>query len=42
MNNNPVIVDIVRSPMGRGKRCGALSEMHPVDLLSQTLLALLA
>jgi acetyl-CoA acyltransferase len=42
MQNNPVIVDIVRSPMGRGKAGGALSEMHPVDLLSQTLLALLA
>jgi acetyl-CoA acetyltransferase family protein len=42
MNNNPVIVDIVRSPMGRGKPGGALSDMHPVDLLSQTLLALLA
>jgi len=42
MNNNPVIVDIVRSPMGRGKPGGALSNLHPVDLLSQTLLALLA
>jgi len=42
MNNNPVIVDIVRSPMGRGKPGGALSDIHPVDLLSQTLLALLA
>jgi acetyl-CoA acetyltransferase family protein len=42
MHNNPVIVDIVRSPMGRGKPGGALAEMHPADLLSQTLLALLA
>jgi acetyl-CoA acetyltransferase family protein len=42
MQNNPVIVDIVRSPMGRGKAGGALSDLHPVDLLSQTILALLA
>ncbi|GGZ17263.1 thiolase family protein [Novosphingobium colocasiae] len=41
MQNNPVIVDIVRSPMGRGKAGGLLSEVHPVDLLSQTLVGLL-
>jgi acetyl-CoA acetyltransferase family protein len=41
MQNNPVIVDIVRSPMGRGKAGGALSEVHPVDLLSQTIVGLL-
>jgi acetyl-CoA acetyltransferase family protein len=40
MQNNPVIVDIVRSPMGRGKAGGALSEVHPADLLSQTRVAL--
>jgi acetyl-CoA acetyltransferase family protein len=42
MQNNPVIVDIVRSPMGRGKAGGSLSEVHPVDLLSQTITGLLA
>lgn len=41
MQNNPVIVDIVRSPMGRGKAGGAFSELHPVDLLSQTMAALI-
>jgi acetyl-CoA acyltransferase len=37
-----VIVDAVRSPMGRGKPGGALSALHPVDLLAQTISALLA
>ncbi len=32
-----VIVDAVRSPMGRGKKTGALAELHPVDLLAQVL-----
>lgn len=36
----PVIVDAVRSPMGRGKAGGALSGVHPVDLLAQVLEAL--
>ncbi|MGY1743539.1 MULTISPECIES: thiolase family protein [unclassified Blastococcus] len=35
-----VIVDAVRSPMGRGKAGGALSGLHPVDLLAQVLTAL--
>ena len=35
-----VIVDAVRSPMGRGKIGGALSGVHPVDLLAQVLQAL--
>ena len=35
-----VIVDAVRSPMGRGKAGGALSGLHPVDLLAQVLQAL--
>jgi acetyl-CoA acetyltransferase family protein len=35
-----VIVDAVRSPMGRGKAGGALSDVHPVDLLAQVLQAL--
>jgi acetyl-CoA acyltransferase len=37
-----VIVDAVRSPMGRGKAGGALSGLHPVDLLAQVLAALAA
>ncbi|HEY3262595.1 MAG TPA: thiolase family protein [Pseudonocardiaceae bacterium] len=36
-----VIVDAVRSPMGRGKASGALAELHPVELLAQVLAALL-
>jgi acetyl-CoA acyltransferase len=42
-----VIVDAVRSPMGRGKPArdgkpgGALSELHPTQLLGQTLQALM-
>jgi acetyl-CoA acyltransferase len=35
-----VIVDAVRSPMGRGKPGGALSALHPADLLAQVLTAL--
>ena len=35
-----VIVDAVRSPMGRGKANGALSSLHPVELLAQVLSAL--
>ena len=35
-----LIVDAVRSPIGRGKPGGALSGLHPVDLLAQTLRAL--
>lgn len=36
-----VIVDAVRTPSGRGKPGGALADVHPVDLLSQTIEALL-
>jgi len=32
-----VVVDVVRTPSGRGKPGGALSGVHPVDLLAQTL-----
>ena len=35
-----VIVDAVRSPMGRARPGGALSSVHPVDLLAQVLTAL--
>jgi acetyl-CoA acetyltransferase family protein len=37
-----MIIDIVRSPMGRGKAGGSLSGVHPADLLCQTLVGLLA
>ena len=37
-----VIVDVVRSPFGRGRASGALSGLHPVDLYAQTLRALVA
>ncbi|KJL31554.1 putative acyltransferase [Microbacterium oxydans] len=37
-----VLVDVVRTPVGRGKPGGALSEVHPVDLAAGTLAALLA
>jgi acetyl-CoA acyltransferase len=36
-----VIVDAVRTPTGRGRPGGALADVHPVDLLAQTLRALL-
>lgn len=36
-----VVVDAVRTPSGRGKAGGALADVHPVDLLAQTLTALL-
>src|SRR3954454_13960343 len=35
-----VIVDAVRSPMGRGKQGGALSSVHPADLLAAVLTGL--
>ena len=37
-----VIVDIVRSPFGRGRAGGALSSLHPVDLYAAVLQALVA
>jgi len=36
------IVDAIRTPIGRGKEDGALHNVHPVDLLAQTLQALIA
>lgn len=36
-----VLVDVVRTPVGRGKPGGALSEVHPVDLAAGVLQALL-
>jgi acetyl-CoA acetyltransferase family protein len=38
----PVIVDAIRTPMGRGKAGGGLSELHPTDLLAQLFKALMA
>lgn len=37
MTRNAVIVDAVRSPMGRGKAGGILSGIHPTDLLADIL-----
>lgn len=36
-----VIVDAVRTPMARARENGALHDMHPVDLLSETFTALM-
>ncbi|MDH6235874.1 thiolase family protein [Cryobacterium sp. CG_9.6] len=41
MSNEAVIVDIVRTPSGRGKPGGALSTVHPADLLAGVLTELL-
>lgn len=35
-----VLVDVVRSASGRGKAGGALSDVHPIDLLAEVLRAL--
>jgi acetyl-CoA acetyltransferase family protein len=40
LRTEAVIVDALRTPMGRGKPGGALSALHPVDLLAQVLRAL--
>ncbi len=37
---NAVIVDIVRTPSGKGKPGGALSEVHPADLLATVIRSL--
>jgi acetyl-CoA acyltransferase len=37
MSEDAVIVDVVRTPSGRGKPGGALSGIHPVDLLGDLL-----
>ncbi|MET0672207.1 MAG: thiolase family protein [Microbacterium pygmaeum] len=41
MTRTAVIVDVVRTPAGRGKPGGALSEVHPVDLAAGVLQSLL-
>jgi len=33
MVGSPVLIDAIRTPMGRGKAGGALSDIHPADLL---------
>ncbi|MFE7421071.1 thiolase family protein [Rhodococcus sp. NPDC057529] len=38
---NAVLIDAVRSPIGKGKKSGALHPVHPVDLLGQVLSALI-
>jgi len=40
MGRDVFIIDAVRTPIGRGKEDGALHGIHPVDLLAQTLNAL--
>ncbi|GAA4671620.1 thiolase family protein [Nocardioides nanhaiensis] len=36
-----VLVDAIRTPSGKGKAGGGLAQVHPVDLLSQTLQSLM-
>ncbi|MFP4451086.1 MAG: thiolase family protein [Rhodosalinus sp.] len=42
MARRAVIVDVVRSPFGRGRAHGALAALHPVDLYARVLQALVA
>lgn len=42
MSSEAVIVDVVRTPVGRGKPGGMLSGVHPVDLLAGVLDAIVA
>jgi acetyl-CoA acetyltransferase family protein len=39
---SPLVIDAIRTPLGRGKAGGALSEVHPTDLLSTALAAIVA
>ncbi|WP_353114213.1 thiolase family protein [Microbacterium sp.] len=41
MSAEAVVIDVVRTPVGRGKPGGALSEVHPVDLAAGVLTAIL-
>jgi acetyl-CoA acyltransferase len=41
MTRSAVIVDVVRTPSGRGKPGGALSALHPVDLAATVLTGIL-
>src|SRR3954469_4667872 len=38
--NDAVIIDAVRTPLGKGRATGALAGVHPVDLLAHPLAAL--
>jgi acetyl-CoA acyltransferase len=40
--HDAVIIDAVRTPVGKGRPGGALSSVHPVDLLAHSISALLA
>lgn len=40
MSHEAVIIDVVRTPVGRGKPGGMLSGLHPVDLLAGVLTAI--
>ena len=40
MSHEAVIIDVVRTPVGRGKPGGMLSDVHPVDLLAGVLTAI--
>jgi acetyl-CoA acetyltransferase len=40
--SDAVIIDAVRTPLGRGRPGGALAGVHPVDRLAQPLAALVA
>ena len=42
MSTEAVIVDVIRTPVGRGKHGGILSGVHPVDLLAGVLDALVS
>lgn len=42
MDHSPVIIDVLRTPMGRGKPGGSLSGVHPVDLLAGVLRSLVS
>ena len=42
MSTEAVIVDVIRTPVGRGKPGGILSGVHPVDLLARILDALIS
>jgi acetyl-CoA acyltransferase len=42
MTSDVVIVDAVRTAAGRGRSTGSLASVHPVDLLAQTLQAVVA
>lgn len=41
MATNALIIDALRTPTGKGRNGGALSDIHPVDLLGQALTALI-